>query len=38
MRDNFDNQPPGIEERGSRTFGESTNQQDAPGNNDEIQY
>ena len=38
MRDNFDNQPPGIEERGSRTFGESTNQQYVPGNNDEIQY
>ena len=38
MRDNFENLPPGIEERGSRTFGESTNQQDVPGNNDEIQY
>ena len=38
MRDNFDNQPPGIEERLSRTFGESTNQQDVPGNYDEIQY
>ena len=39
MQNNFDNQPPGNEERGSRTFGECTNKHgDMSGNNDEIQY
>ena len=39
MQNNFDNQPPTIQERGSRTFGESTSQQEVSENNhEEIQY